>query len=158
MNKLTATDIETFYLYPSAMAVYNRKVLVHTILGSCVAVCLYDKVLNIGGINHYMLPLWNGEGLSTPKYGNVAIDKLIDKMLANGSRKEHLVAKIFGGGEVLETDFKGFNIGPRNIEIARHMLKEYKIPVLAQSTGGKLGRKIVFNTQSGEVMQRFIMK
>ena len=99
MNKLTATDIETFYLYPSAMAVYNRKVLVHTILGSCVAVCLYDKVLNIGGINHYMLPLWNGEGLSTPKYGNVAIDKLIDKMLANGSRKEHLVAKIFGGGE-----------------------------------------------------------
>lgn len=156
MNKLIDTDIETFYLYPSAMVVYDRKVLVHTILGSCVAVCLYDKTLSIGGINHYMLPFWNGDGLSTPKYGNIAIDKLIDKMLASGSRKEHIVAKVFGGGEVLDTDRMSFNIGKRNIEIAKQILKEHKIPVIAQSTGGKLGRKIVFNTETGEVIQRFI--
>lgn len=90
--------------------------MVKTILGSCVAICLWDKRLKIGGINHYMLPAWNGNDLASPKYGNIALDKLIERLQAMGSRVEDLQAKIFGGGELLDSG-KGtaIVIGERNI-------------------------------------------
>jgi chemotaxis protein CheD len=144
------------YLYPAAMVAMDVSGFVHTILGSCVSVCLYDKIRKKGGINHYMLPLWNGDGLPTPKYGNIAIEKLVEKMIISGSKKEHLVAKIFGGGEVIESMNQSFNIGKKNIAIAFDLLAEFKIPVIAQSTGGTLGRKIIFNTYSGEVIHRYV--
>ncbi|HEX2974864.1 MAG TPA: chemotaxis protein CheD, partial [Bacteroidales bacterium] len=56
------------FLYPSTLFVSREPVIVNTILGSCVAVCLYDTLLKYGGINHYMLPLWNGQGLASPKF------------------------------------------------------------------------------------------
>jgi chemotaxis protein CheD len=149
-------ELLNIYLYPAALLVMDKPSYVHTILGSCVSVCLYDKVKKFGGINHYMLSLWNGEGLPTPKYGNIAIEKLIEKMLLNGTKREHLVAKIFGGGEVIETTNQSFNIGKKNISIAFDMLNEQRIPIVAQSTGGSLGRKIIFNTNSGEVIHRFV--
>ena len=88
-------DIEQHYLYPSALFASARPHKVVTVLGSCVSVCLWDPFLRIGGINHYMLPLWNGEGLASPKYGNIAIEKLIERMLYLGSRKSNLQAKIW---------------------------------------------------------------
>lgn len=146
------------FLYPATLFASNTPSMVSTILGSCVAVCLYDTVLQIGGINHFMLPLWNGQGLPSPKYGNIAIEKLLEKMYQMGSQKKNLKAKVFGGGEVIETNIKQFNIGERNIEIALQLLAEYKIPIIAQSVGGKLGRKIEYNTATGEIRHRFIEK
>lgn len=146
------------FLYPAALFASSTPHMVTTILGSCVAVCLHDPVLKVGGINHYMLPLWNGQGLAAPKYGNIAIEKLIEKMIAMGSKKENLIAKIFGGGEVIETHITNFNIGARNIKIAHEMLDEHKITIVGSSVGGKLGRKILYNTETGEVKQKFIQK
>lgn len=148
--------LDNIYLYPAAMIVPDKPSLVHTILGSCVSVCIYDKVKRNGGINHFMLPLWNGDGLATPKYGNIAIEKLVEKMIFSGSKHEHLVAKVFGGGEVIDYSSKAFNIGLRNITVAFELLGELKIPVISQSTGGKQGRKIIFNTHTGEVIHRFV--
>jgi len=144
------------FLYPSTLFVSNAPSVVTTILGSCVAVCLYDPILKIGGINHYMLPLWNGEGLASPKYGNIAIEKLVEKMYQQGSKKTNLVAKVFGGGEVIDTTIKQFNIGERNIKIALEMLEMYNIPIVAKSVGGKFGRKIQYTTNTGEVKHKFI--
>ena len=149
-------DFQTHFLYPSTLFVSSTPSKVSTILGSCVAICLYDPVLRIGGINHYMLPLWNGQGLASPKYGNIALEKLVQKMLLLGSKKSNLVAKVFGGGEVIDSNIKVFNIGDRNIEIAYEMLDGFKIPVVAKSVGGKLGRKIEFDTCTGAVKHRFI--
>lgn len=149
-------ELEIKYLYPATIEVPDTPIKVHTILGSCVAVCLFDKVLRTGGINHYMLPYWNGTGLASPKYGNIAIEKLLSEILSFGSRKEHLIAKVFGGAAVLDSSLSTFKIGEKNISVAFELLKIYKIPVVAQSTGGKRGRKIVFNTYSGEVAHRFI--
>ena len=73
-----------------------------TVLGSCVSICLWDAHARVGGINHYLLPLWNGEGLPTPKYGNIAIERLIDKVRGLGGGKK-LVAKVFGGSALWET-------------------------------------------------------
>lgn len=149
-------QIESIYLYPAALAAPNKQSIVHTILGSCVSVCLYDTIKKIGGINHYMLPFWNGQGLASPKYGNIAIEKLYQKIINNGCKHEHLIAKVFGGGEVLETINQHFNVGQRNILIAHEMLDQYKIKIVAESTGGKLGRKLVFNTGTGEVSQKYV--
>ena len=148
--------LDNVFLYPAALIVPEKPALVHTILGSCVSVCFFDKVNKFGGINHFMLPLWNGEGLATPKYGNIAIEKLLDKMISRGSKREHLIAKVFGGGEVIDYSSNTFNIGLRNISIALEILHEHRIPIVSQSIGGKLGRKIIFNSSTGEVIQRFV--
>lgn len=149
-------EIPSHYLYPSEIFADKNPHCVLTILGSCVAVCLYDKNLKIGGINHFMLPFWNGRGLASPKYGNIAIEKLIERMVALGSSKPNISAKIFGGGNVLETSTDTFNIGSRNIQVALEVLAEHKIPILAKSTGGKQGRRIIFNTFTNEIQQKYI--
>lgn len=145
------------FLYPSNLFAADQETQVKTLLGSCIAVCLYDPVLKIGGINHYMLPLWNGEGLATPKYGNIAIEKLLQKMQELGSAQRNIIAKVFGGAESLESQ-QSFRIGLRNIELAENMLKKHHIKIAGQSTGGKLGRNIIFNTATGEVMMKYIQK
>jgi len=151
-------DENIHFLYPAALFASKTPHLVTTILGSCVAVCLYDPVLRIGGINHFMLPLWNGQGLASPKYGNIAIEKLVEKMISLGCDQSRLQAKVFGGGEVIDSHITSFNIGARNIRLAYDMLEEYKIPIIGQSVGGNLGRKILFNTETFEVKQKFIQK
>lgn len=151
-------EIKTHFLYPSTLFFSREPYLVNTILGSCVAVCLYDPVNRSGGINHYMLPFWNGEGLASPKYGNIAIERLLDKMLSTGSKKNNLIAKVFGGAEVIDTQISQFHIGERNIEVAQRILKELNIRISGQSLGGKNGRKIQFNTETGAVLQKIITR
>jgi chemotaxis protein CheD len=146
----------THFLYPGALFADARPHNISTILGSCVSICLYDPVLRIGGMNHYMLPLWNGQGLASPRYGNIAIERLLNKMYALGSNKVNLRAKIFGGGEVITTNIAQFHIGERNIKLAYEILDDEKIQIIGSSVGGQNGRKIIFNTFTGEVMQRLI--
>jgi len=150
--------INRYYLHPSSLIVCNRPTEVITLLGSCVAVCLWDPVKEFGGINHFMLPLWNGHGLASPKYGDIATEKLITKMIKLGSNKQNIEAKLFGGASVLFTDNNLFNIGERNIEIAKNVLERNKIPVISSSAGGTMGRKILYNTKTGAVRQKYIRK
>jgi chemotaxis protein CheD len=149
-------SISTHYLYPATLFASKNPHEVSTVLGSCVAVCLWDTHRKMGGINHYMLPLWNGEGLSTPKYGNVATQKLIEKMLSLGSDPQHLVAKVFGGAQQLEKGKSIFNIGERNVSLALYMLKEANIPIVSINTQGDRGRKLKFSTHTGEVLMKFV--
>ncbi len=149
---------KTYYLLPGAMYVSVKPMLVTTILGSCISVCLWDRRKNFGGINHYMLPHWNGHGLASPKYGNIAIDKLIGKMLNLGSLKQDLIAKIFGGAEIYKHNSKSFNIGEQNIAFAQTVIRSEGIPVMGQSTGGNLGRKIIFNTANGEIHMKYVRR
>lgn len=152
------SDKLTHFLFPSTIFVSDTPHLVTTILGSCVSVCLWDPVSKIGGINHYMLPLWNGEGLASPKYGNIAIAKLVDRMIQQGSKKEHLVAKVFGGAEQLLFEKGSFHIGKRNIAQAREVLNKEKIEVISHHVGGPEGRHIKFHTDTGEVLLKKVKK
>ena len=80
-TKEPETDLlRRHYLYPGTLFVHRQPHRITTVLGSCVSVCLWNQTARLGGINHYLLPLWNGEGLQTPKYGNIAIVKLIDQV------------------------------------------------------------------------------
>ncbi len=117
---------------------------------------MWDKRLQIGGINHYILPLWNGEGLATPKYGNIANAKLIDKLVGMGSSPADLVAKVFGGAQPLIPGNSVFTVGERNVAIALEVLKEHNIPVVNRHAGGKQGRHLKFITLTGEVWMKLL--
>ena len=139
------------YLYPGTLFTHREPHIVTTVLGSCVSVCLWDSAQRVGGINHYLLPLWNGEGLPTPKYGNIAISKLIEKVQTLGAGTK-LVAKVFGGASMWEKTDGLLAIGQRNIELAFDLLEQHRIPVISRDVGGPVGRKIIFNTAEGTVL------
>jgi len=146
------------FLYPGNLFTNENPYIVNTILGSCISLCLWDSRLKIGGINHYLLPLWNGRGLQSPKYGNIAIEKLINKMLEMGSSKNDVKAKLFGGAAVLDTCIKSFQVGEQNIIIAQDLLEKHKIPIVSSSVGGTEGLKLIFHTDSGDVFIKRIDK
>ncbi len=155
------TSIDTsqhYFLQSGCIFASNDPQIVTTVLGSCVSVCLWDAEKKIGGINHYMLPLWNGEGLASPRYGSIAIPKLIEKMLELGADKKNLRAKIFGGGEVFWVTNAVMNIGERNIILAQDMLEDEEIPIVSSDVGGKTGRKIIYNTGTGNVLMKKLNK
>ncbi|MBV5305422.1 MAG: chemotaxis protein CheD [Desulfobulbaceae bacterium] len=144
--------INKHFLYPGTLFAEPEEYAISTVLGSCVSVCLWDKVARRGGMNHIMLPLWNGEGLATPRYGNIAMDKLLNKVLSIGCRQEHLVAKVFGGANIAGTGLELFMIGDRNITLVFQMLEGFRVPVIAKDVGGRVGRKIIMNTETGVVL------
>jgi chemotaxis protein CheD len=102
-----------------------------------------------------MLPLWNGNGLASPKFGNIATEKLIEKMLRNGSNTSDLIAKVFGGANQMNSSME---IGARNIEIAKEVLANHRIKIIAENVGGSVGRKLKYHTGTGQVMMKFLTK
>jgi len=144
------------FLFPSALFVGSQPYQIRTLLGSCIAVCLHDQKLGVGGMNHYMLPVWTGSGIPSPKYGDISIDLLVKRMLGLGAQKHNLVAKIFGGAS--QHSPKPFGIGERNIAIANEVLGRHGIEIQRRSVGGTQGRKIVFNTATGQVLMSYLEK
>lgn len=128
-----------------------------TLLGSCVAVCLYDPVLKLGGMNHFMLPVMNKrENAETDMTlsGNYAMEALLNAMLGKGARKTRLTAKAFGGGAIIKGLTVGVGIGERNVAFARDWLGRENIPLAAADLLGPWSRKVVFDPQSGDVFCR----
>jgi chemotaxis protein CheD len=124
-----------------------------TVLGSCVAVCLFDTKNKISGMNHYLLPLWNGNGLKSLKYGNISIERLIEAMQAVGADHRSIEAKIFGGAMLNINE--EISVAPRNISIAVDMLRHYRIPIVAQDVGGNRGRKVIFSNDDGSAYVKY---
>jgi chemotaxis protein CheD len=152
-------DLKQHFLFPCMIFCDRDECLVSTVLGSCVSVCLYEPVMRAGGINHFMLPFWNGEGLASPKFGNIAVARLIADMESLGCRAAQLKAKVFGGAKVLSAKINSeLNVGERNIQSAMDALNRAGIPVAAASVGEDYGRKIIFNTATGEILLKRISR
>lgn len=131
------------------------------ILGSCVAVCIWDPANGIGGATHYMLPHWDGKGVASPRYGNVAISILLQKLLEAGADRGQLQAKVFGGGCLFDSlrdtnSHKQLDLGRRNVEIALELLAKARIPVVSTDVGLDRGKRIVFHTDSGEAVVKLL--
>lgn len=141
----------THYLFPGHIFAHQEPYMVTTVLGSCISVTMCDSVNRVGGINHYMMPLWNGEGLPTPKFGNIAIKKLLEKMILMGADKKNIKAKIIGGSSMYGKSRGLLDIGSRNIVVAEDCLTEEGIPVISSDIGGQRGRKVLFFTETGVV-------
>lgn len=153
-------DMDKKYIHSGQLYVGVRPTHIHTVLGSCVAVCLYDSVTESSGMNHYLLPLWNNEGLQSPKYGNIAIQKLIEAMEAVGASRQNMIAKVFGGASPnnLGSHNEQMMVGKRNIQIAQDLLAQYRIKIVASDVGGTRGRKIVLESSTGKVQMKYTQK
>lgn len=149
---------ESVFIHVGQIHVDRAPGAISTVLGSCVAVCLYDPVSGIGGMNHYLLPFWNGNGLQSPKFGNIAIPKLIDAMLTHGANPKTTEAKLFGGASMRALNSDSMMIGHKNILVAREILIEYNIPIIAEDVGGQLGRKIQLNLEGGKVLMKYAQR
>lgn len=141
-------------IYPGEYYVTTQKnIILSTILGSCVSVCLHDPVNQVSGINHIMISSKaqykiSNDSLDT-KYGIHAMEVLVNEMIKKGAQRSFIQAKVFGGGKVL---LKGSNsIAYNNIVFALSYLENEDISVLSQDTGGLHGRKIFFFTSNFKV-------
>ncbi|MEY2632702.1 MAG: hypothetical protein RIR00_1356 [Pseudomonadota bacterium] len=157
-SKLSSREIERLArnLHPGEWAVESERPLA-TLLGSCVAVCLFDPRLRIGGLNHFMLPSIQRGGHSevdTLLAGDYAMEALLNALLQQGARKERLQAKAFGGGTVIETAASLQSIGMRNVSFTREWLEREGIPLLAADFLGPWSRKLLFVPNTGEAYCR----
>jgi len=126
-----------------------------TVLGSCVSICVWNAETGAGGINHFLLPDQVSNGLSSPRFGNVAVRQLLDQLDRAGTPVHGLRAKIFGGASVLGNGVTQPDaLGGRNVELARVLLELAGIPVVAEDVGGTHGRKLIFRTGDGAAWVR----
>lgn len=126
-------------------------IILTTILGSCISVCMWDPEKEIGGMNHFLL----AEGLddNAIKYGAYAMEMLINKLLRAGATRSALQSKVFGGAAVssFATD-----IGQKNAIFARDFLKNEGIPCVGESVGGKRARRVRFTPVTGNAQMQFV--
>ena len=151
-------DLKKHTVFPGQFMITTVPTLVSTLLGSCVAVCLWDKEHRFGGMNHYLLPGTPEDDAGNANRGLTSTRLLIRSMVNRKAKLENIEAKVFGGCNSLYRTNDLFKVGERNITAAFEVLKEYDIPVLAHHTGGAFGRKIVFNTYTGRVRMRLLGK
>jgi len=145
------------YLYPGEFVTVRDAYTITTVLGSCVAVCLWDPVRSYGGMTHFILPQVVGNGLSSPRFGNVAIRLVLDGLRELGSRQSDLEAKLFGGSSVQGASTgNALTLGGRNVAAAREALAEAGIRVVAEDVGGERGRKLFFDTGLGTVWMKLL--
>jgi chemotaxis protein CheD len=142
-------------LHPGEHAVSDDDVVLSTVLGSCVSVCLRDATRGIAGMNHFMLPapLPTSRFFSSDagRFGLHAMELVINAMLARGATRSRLRAKVFGGAHVLSTGVRSDRVPTANVEFALAYLEAEGIPLLAQDLGGLRARKLSFIVRTGEV-------
>jgi chemotaxis protein CheD len=141
-------------LLPGDYYVATEGEMIATVLGSCVSACIRDRRLCFGGMNHFMLPIdeseghstWGAPGTSATRFGNVAMERLINSMLKLGARRADLEVKLVGGGKVLDglTD-----VGARNIQFVREYVRAEGFCVRGEDLGDVYPRKVIYHPQTG---------
>jgi chemotaxis protein CheD len=149
-----SSGLRTLYLEPGGLFATGHPTEVTTILGSCVSTCLWDEHRRLGGINHFLLPTSVPGQPASSRHGDAAIPMLLREMTRLGSQREHLRAKVFGGASMNGGPQAGSvaSLGQRNAELARRLLLEAGIPIVAEDLGGTAGRKLRFRTDDGSVL------
>ena len=160
-------DLVPVYLKPGEFCIAERPTLVTTVLGSCVSVTMYSPSRSIGAICHGLLPNCRDDGPCTNECGNAfryvdcSVKLMIDEFRKKGVPGRELLAKIFGGADMFspsERRSRPATVGSQNISTAIDILKAEGIRVVKSDTGGDHGRKIIFNSQTGDVYLKRLRK
>ncbi len=154
-------DVPAAKILPGECYVSNKGEMISTVLGSCIAVCARDKRLGVGGMNHFMLPIQQGDtGISRAHsvnpalcYGNWAMEFLLNAIYKLGGRREQLEIKVFGGGRVL-TGMTNIDVGKRNIEFILDYLAHEGLVITAKDVGDTCPRKVLYFPETGAVKLR----
>jgi chemotaxis protein CheD len=159
--------VEWVTIEPGEYFTSNEKIIISTLLGSCVSACLWDPVHKIAGMNHFLLsskrykknnPVCVSEA---GRYGVHAMELVINDMLQLGASRKYLNAKVFGGGNVLNgtvSDSNFFCVGDVNVRFIKEFLDTEKIPIISSDLGGDNGRIVRFDTNTYNVFVRKIRK
>lgn len=153
-------DCDAAKILPGEYYYTGKDMLIVTVLGSCVSACIRDRTKGLGGMNHFMLPDGGDPGnpvSASMRYGTYAMEVLINDLLKAGARREHLEAKVFGGGAVLR-GFSAMNVGERNAAFVINFLKTERIPVLAEDLNDIYPRKVYFFPRTGKVLVKKLMQ
>jgi len=142
-------------LLPGEFYVTREPETIVTVLGSCVSACVRDAVLGIGGMNHFMLPVSGGNGSwenaqtgSSTRYGNFAMEQMINEILKHGGSRPNLEIKVTGGGRILA---QMTDIGRKNIEFIEEYVRIEGLKVLARDLGGIYPRKVYYTPATGRL-------
>jgi len=150
-------DIFAAKILPGEYYVTANNEAIVTVLGSCVSACIRDKIFGIGGMNHFMLPLnknTNNADIAAMsnagRYGNFAMEKMINDILKNGGSRENLEVKIFGGGRVLQ-NMQTLDVGNGNINFVREYIKTEQLNLIGEDVGDIFPRKVIYFPLTGKV-------
>ncbi len=135
---------------PGEYFVTREDIMVMTVLGSCIAACIWDARARAGGMNHFMLPEGGGED-GGGRYGSYAMELLINQLLKSGARRESMQAKVFGGAQVM-AGFTSMNVGERNTRFVLEYLATERIPVVSQDVLDIHPRKVCFFPVTGKAL------
>jgi chemotaxis protein CheD len=135
---------------PGEYFVSGEDLVIMTVLGSCIAACIWDGRARVGGMNHFMLP--DGDASDgSGRYGSFAMELLINEMLKLGARRETMQAKVFGGAQVM-AGFTSMNVGERNTKFVMDYLGTERIPVVSQDVLDIHPRKVCFFPVTGKAL------
>ncbi|HEX3583002.1 MAG TPA: chemotaxis protein CheD [Thermoanaerobaculia bacterium] len=148
--------IASRFLQPGHLVIATEPMQVTTILGSCVAVCMFDTTKRVGGINHFMLPLASGRSASSARFGDVAMNELLNGVRDAGGRLPFIQARVFGGASMFTEMKTAASLGQKNVELALDFLARVGIDVIEIDTGGNRGRKLIYRTDEGTVCLKSI--
>ncbi|RIX41163.1 MAG: chemotaxis protein CheD [Rhodocyclales bacterium GT-UBC] len=153
--RLSSREIERLAcnIKPGEWAIENQRPI-STLLGSCVAVCLFDSALSLGGMNHFMLPRMSRSTHASEDIllaGDACMEALLNALLQHGAAKHRIKAKAFGGGAVIDANLpKTLSVGQRNADFARDWLDRENIPLIACDFLGPWSRKVLFVPNNGD--------
>jgi|SRR3990167_1166555 len=134
---------------PGEYFVTADEMLIMTVLGSCIAACIWDPQARVGGMNHFMLP--EGGADTSGRYGSYAMELLINEMMKLGARRESMQAKVFGGGQVMH-NFTSLNVGERNTRFVLDYLQTERIAIVSKDVLDIHPRKVCYFPASGKAM------
>lgn len=142
-------------ILPGEFYVSTSSEIISTVLGSCISACIWDEVNGVGGMNHFLLPQkntsqqedWHHANSYTARYGNWAMEYLVNEIIKHGGTRNNLKAKVFGGGKIIHTMTS--DVGNGNVEFVMKYLKLENIPIVANDTGGPWPRKVMFDPLTG---------
>ena len=154
-------DRDAAKILPGEYYFTGKDMLIVTVLGSCVAACIRDRVSGVGGMNHFMLPDGGGDvdspASASMRYGAYAMEVLINDLQKAGAKRENLEAKVFGGGNVLR-GFIAINVGERNAQFVRDYLRAENIRIMAEDLNDIHPRKVYFFPRTGKVLVKKLMQ
>lgn len=143
-----AFQTEAVKVLPGEYFVYNEDISIQTVLGSCVAACIYDRGAGLGGMNHFLLP--EGDD-SSARFGVHAMEVLINELLKRGARRGSLEAKVFGGASVIQ-GMSAINVGRQNVDFVERFLANERIPIVSKDVLGNNPRRVCLFPKSGKAM------
>ncbi|MQY43872.1 chemotaxis protein CheD [Epibacterium sp. SM1969] len=147
-NKKTVTVLQGEYRVTT-----DPSVVLSTVLGSCIAACVYDDQNGVGGMNHFLLAHSNGAGAASARYGVHAMELLINGIMKKGAQRRNLQAKVFGGAKM---SVNLSDIGAKNTAFIQSFLRDEGIPCISSSVGGTSARRVRFHPVSGAAQQTHV--